>query len=139
MCGARLCDLKGATAKFWPVNDLASVFAPPRQAEAARLPLYYDGPIYNDLGFNWDLQLRCLGLRTRPLLRHPVPAPQLPVCVCGPPFLGAPCLRQRTRSEEWPLKSDVCGLYSLPVWVLGWLVRGLAQGRLLSKSLPFRA
>ena len=35
--------------------------------------------------------------------------------VCGPPFLGAPCLSQRARSEEWPLKSKVCGLYSLPV------------------------
>ena len=33
-----------------------------------------------------------------------------------------PCLRQRARSEEWPLKSDVCGLYSLPVWVLVWLL-----------------
>jgi hypothetical protein len=57
-------------------------------------------------------------------------------CVCGPPFLGAPCLRQRARSEEWPLKSDVCELYSLPIWVLVWLVPGLVQRRL---QLLFRA
>ena len=43
LCGARLCDPK-ATAKFWPVSDLASVFALASQAEATWLPLYYDGP-----------------------------------------------------------------------------------------------